>query len=194
MRRTARRSVRLRDDAMNTRRQILSLALLLAALAGVLVLVYLTAEPSRSSAPDAPRSPAAARTAPASVPAEKPADGPAAGAAPAPAREAIPPSQARHAAGSAIRGRVQDAAGNPLAGAILDLRASDGAKMGRTTSDADGRFSLELPPAASVSLLARHREHAGVLMHNVHAGPDELTIVLEQGFAVHGVISERGTG
>ncbi|MFO0984195.1 MAG: hypothetical protein U1E76_21150 [Planctomycetota bacterium] len=77
----------------------------------------------------------------------------------------VPPARA------ALRGRVLAAAGNAIAGASLDLGAAAGATLARGASDADGRFVLDVGAAAQGSLLARHPEHAGALVHGCAPAP-----------------------
>jgi len=105
--------------------------------------------------------------------------------------------------GAAVRGRVVDSQGAPLAaaevslstgplGADLSYRQSSAyAEISRTRTDADGRFEFASSFAGSPTLNVRHREAAASLSQAVAAKQGELTDLGALAMARGGTISGR---
>ncbi|MGE3352593.1 MAG: sigma-70 family RNA polymerase sigma factor [Planctomycetota bacterium] len=112
-------------------------------------------------------------------------------------------------AGGGVRGRVCDAAGAPIEGAILELGPDSGRVLGPgtdglhrvvapgpvVTTDADGRFTATGLAAGPNPVVARAADH-GVFRGSVDVPPGgtaELAIELPAGATVRGrVVDERG--
>jgi protocatechuate 3,4-dioxygenase beta subunit len=106
----------------------------------------------------------------------------------------------RLSAGGTVRGMVADAAGTPVAGAVITVRGPgrDYGSIGASpqgVSDPAGAFEVTGVPPATVEVSASHPNYAEGRVSGIDVdpakGPAEARIVLSQGGRIEGVVRRR---
>ena len=106
----------------------------------------------------------------------------------------------RLAQGGAVRGTVQDAAGNAVVGAIVEARGPERSMYSandthETATDAAGGFQMRGLPLGTTVVVARHPEFAEGRSAPVEVEPGrtaETSVVLSRGGRIEGVVRRRG--
>lgn len=98
-------------------------------------------------------------------------------------------------AAAEISGRVLDAAGEPVPGAMVHaLRSKQPTPIPPVSTGADGAFHLRVAPGAPVQLLAEAAGHPSVLTDEIEPGASGVDIVLTGGAALTGKTIDAGSG
>lgn len=109
----------------------------------------------------------------------------------------MPPVEVRLKAARPLRGRVVDAAGRPLAGAVVSLGSYQQSRTldWRAESDAAGRFTWPDGPAeGTVELQAYRAPYLRAVQRRVSAGAEAAEIVLHRPFRARGTVVDAQTG
>ena len=97
-----------------------------------------------------------------------------------------------------ISGRVVDAGGAPVAGALVNAHASDSAEWksasGQATTDAAGRFAVEGLDPGRHTVTASHTGYAARTADPVAAGAADVVLDLQRGVSVSGRVIEAEGG